>query len=176
MRAGAVRPASYTAAESAGFATAASADIADLANRREQLRAALLSRAGARIVIDLAPGAEPLRVRRFDPVNLMVLAAGQVAHPHYLTLESPEGAVDLDNPGYVRGAFDGTVGLTAPAGRHPLSAGIRQLIVVGATGEPVIADESGAICVDAPGLRIRLRGSLTREAGGSFRITLGERP
>lgn len=176
LRAGAVRPASFSDAESAGFGTAASADITDLGNRRAQLRAALLGRAGGCVVIDLAPGAEPLRVRRFDPVNLMVLSAGEVAHPHYLTLESPQGTVDLDNPGYVRGAFDGTVGLTAPAGRHPLSAGIRQLTVVGLAASPVIADDAGAVRVDAPGLRVRVRGSLRREAGGSLRITLGERP
>ncbi len=176
LRAGAVPPAAFTAAELAGFGSTASADVADLVNRRDELRSALLSRSGPRLIVDLAPGTEPLRVRRFDPINLMVLAAGEVAHPHNLSVESPHGTIELDNPGYVRGSYDGTVGLTAPAGRHPFGGGMRQLTIVGLAGEPVVAEESGAVSIDAPGVRVRVLGALTREAGGALRITVGRTP
>lgn len=176
LRAGAVPPAAFTAAELAGFGSMASADVADLARRRDELRSALVGRPGPRVIVDLAPGSEPLRVRRFDPVNLMVLAAGEVAHPHYVTVESPHGTVELENPGYVRGTYEGTVGLTAPAGRHPFGGGMRQLTIVGLAGEPVVAAESGAVSIDAPGVRIRVRGTLTREAGGALHVTAGRTP
>jgi len=50
----------------------------------------------------------------------MVLAGGEVAHPNYLTLESPEGTVELNNSAFVRGTFGGTVACRLRPGSHPV--------------------------------------------------------
>jgi len=80
----AARPAAFTAAELAGFERRAAAAIADLSARQAELREDLRSRAGVRVVVDVAPGRDPLRVTRFDPLNLFVLDGGEVVHPRYL--------------------------------------------------------------------------------------------
>ncbi len=168
--------AAFSKADAAGFQARAAASIADLGVRRQRLHAELRARQGGRVVVEVAAGAEPLRVQRFDPISLMVLDAGAVAHANYLTLSVPQGTVELSNPGFVRGTFGGTVSVTEAAGRHPLSDGLRRLTIAGIQGVPAVTDESGSVAVDAPGLRLRLRGSLTREADGSLRITLGGEP
>ena len=96
--------AAFSEAEAAGFQARAAASIADLGGRRRRLRAELLERQGSRVVIEVMPGAEPFRVQRFDPINLMVLDAGAIAHANYLSLAVPQGTVELTNPGFVRGS------------------------------------------------------------------------
>ena len=102
LRASGAEPAALDSAVSARILARVSVDIADLGRRREEVRTSLLSRPGGRIVIEVEDGAEPLRIRRFDPINLMVLAGGEVAHPNYLTLESAQGSVELTNSAFVR--------------------------------------------------------------------------
>ena len=172
LRASGAEPAALDAADSAAILARASADIVSLGTRREVVRAGLLGRPGGRIVIELEAGAQPLSVRRFDPINLMVLSGGEVAHPNYLTLESPQGSVELTNAAFVRGTFGGTVGLSAPAGRHPLSAGIRRLTIVGVTASPVIGGDASTVTVEAPGVRIRLRAASGSVEGDLVRITV----
>jgi hypothetical protein len=177
LRADGTEPAVLEAADLAPILARASADIASLGKRREEVRASLLSRPGGRIVIELEDGAEPFRIRRFDPINLMVLAGGEVAHPNYLTLESSQGSVDVSNPRFVRGSFDGTVSLSVPAGRHPLSGGVRHLTVAGLGAAPEVSGDAGWVAVEASGVRIRLRGAHAHVEGGLVRITLrGGRP
>jgi hypothetical protein len=170
LRASGAKPATFKAAESAAFLARASADIAGLGTRREEVRASLLSRPGGRIVIEVEDGAEPLRIRRFDPINLMVLARGEVAHPNYLTLESAQGSVDVSNPRFVRGSFDGTASLSLPAGRHPISGGVRHLTIVGLGAAPDVASDAGSVAVDAPGVRLAIRGAEAHVDGALIRI------
>ena len=177
LRASGAEPAVLEAADSAAILARASADLASLGKRRAEVRSSLLNRPGGRIVIELEAGAEPLSVRRFDPINLMVLAGGEVAHPNYLTLESPQGSVELTNSAFVRGTFGGTVGLSSPAGRHPLSDGIRRLTIAGIVALPDIGGDASTVTVDAPGVRIRFRNAQARAEGGLLRITIrGSRP
>ena len=177
LRASGAEPAALEAAVSARILARVSADIASLGKRREEVRTSLLNRPGGRIVVELEEGAEPLRVRRFDPINLMVLARGEVAHPNYLTLESALGIVELTNSAFVRGTFGGTVGLSAPAGPHPLSGGIRRLTIAGIQGAPKVGGDEGTVSVEAPGVRIRLRAATVRAEGDVIRITVrGGRP
>ena len=177
LRDRAAEPAVFTAAESASLLARTSADLADLGRRREQVRRGMLERPGHRIVIELAAGAEPFRISRFDPINLMVLAGGEVAHASHLTLESPQGTIDVSNPRFVRGSFDGTVSLTVPAGPHPLAGGVRQVTVVGIGVPPDVGGEAGTVAVDAPGVRIRVRSAQARGDGELLRITVkGNQP
>jgi len=172
LRANGTAPAVLEAADSAAILARASADIASLGKRREEVRAGLLSRPGGRIVIEVEDGAEPLRVRRFDPINLMVLARGEVAHPNYLTLESPQGSVDVSNPRFARGSFDGTVSLTVPAGPHPLRGGVRYVTVAGLGAAPEVGGDATIVTVEAPGVRIRFRNAQARAEGDLVRITV----
>jgi hypothetical protein len=169
--------AAFSEAEAAGFQARAAASIADLGGRRRRLRAELLERQGSRIVVDVAPGAEPFRVQRFDPINLMVLDAGAIAHANYLTLSVPQGTVELTNPSFVRGTFGGTASVTEAAGRHPLSDGVRRLTIAGIQGAPKVGGDEGTVSVEAPGVRLTLRGSDVRVEGELIRITVkGPRP
>jgi hypothetical protein len=160
----------FSEAETAGFEARAAATIADLGVRRQRLRAELLVRPGGRIVIDVDPGAEPLRVQRFDPISLMVLDAGTIAHANFLSLSVPQGNVELTNPGFARGSFGGTVSVTEGAGRHPLSDGVRRLTIAGIQGAPKVGRDEGTVTVEAPGVRLTLRGVETRADGELVRI------
>jgi hypothetical protein len=162
--------AAFSNADTAGFRANAVAGVADLRTRRQRLLAELRERQGARVVIEVMPGAEPFRVQRFDPINLMVLDAGAVAHANYLALSVPQGTIDLTNPGFVRGTFGGTVSVTEAAGRHPLSEGIRRLTIAGIQGTPKVGGDEGTVSVESPGVRLTLRGAEAQVDGALIRI------
>ncbi|MGE5361648.1 MAG: hypothetical protein ACM3NQ_21745 [Bacteroidales bacterium] len=171
----AARPATFTAEELAGFERRAAAAIADLSARQARLREDLQSRAGVRVVVEIAPGHDALRVTRFDPLNLFVLDGGEVVHPRYLTLSGPEGTIDVTNPDYSRGSFGGVVCLTRAAGRHPLADGVRTLTLVGLK-RPRAESGWDGVTVESEGVRITLKGAtLERDADGIV-ITLGAVP
>jgi hypothetical protein len=160
----------FSKTDTAGFQARAAAGVGDLGVRRRRLRAELLERQGARLVIEVMPGAEPFRVQRFDPINLMVLEAGAIAHANYLTLSVPQGTVELTNPGFVRGTFGGTASVTEAAGRHPLSDGVRRLTIAGIQGAPKLGGDEGTVSVEAPGVRLTLRGAEAHVDGALIRI------
>jgi hypothetical protein len=164
--------AAFSKADTAGFQARAAASIADLGVRRQRLRADFSERPGGRIVIDVMAGAEPFRVQRFDPINLMVLDAGEIAHANFLSLSLPQGTVELTNPGFVRGTFGGTVSVTEAAGRHPLSDGVRRLTIAGLQGAPKVGGDAGTVTVEAPGVRLTLRGAEAHVDGALIRIVV----
>lgn len=166
------RPASFSPAETAGFENRAATAIAELTSRQGRLRTELGGREGFRVVVEVAKGADPFRVRRFDPINLLVLDGGEVVHPRNITLSGPAGTVEITNPAYARGSFAGLVALSAAAGRHPLADGVRALTVVGLTGVPKVEREGGALLVEAEGIRIALRHADVRVDGETLRITV----
>ena len=162
----------FSSADTAGFQARAAAGIADLGVRRQRLLVELRERQGGRVVIEVMPGAEPFRVQRFDPINLMVLDAGAIAHANYLSLSVPQGSVELTNPGFVRGSFGGTVSVTEDAGRHPLSDGIRRLTIAGLQGVPTVGGDEGTVKVEAPGVRLMLRGAEAHVDGALIRVVV----
>jgi len=162
----------FSGTDTAAFATRAAADIADLSGRQQRLRSEILERRGPRVVVEVEEGAEPFRVQRFDPINLMVLDAGEIAHANFLSLSVPQGTVELANPGFVRDAFGGTVGLTSAAGRHPLSDGVRRVTITGIDGVPKVGRDAGSVTVEASGVRLALRGAEVRVDGELVHITV----
>ncbi len=176
LRGRGVEPAAFSKSETETFTAKAAAGVAELGDRQQRLRAGLLARGGGRVVVELAEGAEAIRVQRFDPINLMVLDAGEIAHNHFLSLVAPQGTVELTNPGFARNTFGGVVGITVPAGRHPLSDGVRQLTVVGIEGAPKLGRDGETVTLEAPGVRLALRGVETRVDGDLVRITVGRPP
>lgn len=166
-----VEPANFSAEERASFQATAAADIAELSARQANVRQGLLDRKGARIVIDTV---HPFRVARFDPINLLVLDGGEVVHPRFLTLSAAAGTIEFVNPTFTRGAFDGVVALTEPAGSHPLGTGIRSVTLVGLATTPKLDRMDGRIVVEANGVRLSLSGANARVDGDMLRIALGE--
>jgi hypothetical protein len=169
----AARPNAFAAAEWARFEERAAAAIAELSARQAKTRDDLQARAGARIVVEIAAGREGLRAARFDPVNLLVLDAGEMVHPRYLTLSGSAGTIEVTNPGYARGSFGGTVAITRPAGRHPLAEGVRSVTIVGVRGAPQVASRDGRVTVEFEGGRIALDGAEARTEGETIRVTVG---
>jgi len=164
--------ATFSGTDTAGFATRAAGEITDLSGRQQRIRLEVLQRPGPRVVVEVEDGAEPFRVQRFDPINLMVLDAGEIAHANFLSLSGPQGTVELTNPGFVRNTFGGTVGLSAPAGRHPLSDGVRQVTIAGIDGAPKVGRDGESVTVEASGVRLALRGAAVRIDGELVRIAV----
>ena len=170
-----VQPAAFSATEVLRFEDRAASGIAELSARQRAAREDLLGRSGPRIIVEVAGEAEPLRVTRFDPINLFVLDGGEVIHPNYIVFTCPNGTIDLTNPGFVRGSFAGTVALTSAAGRHPLGDGIRALTVVGVRGTPQVDRRDGRLTLEAEGVRITLQGADVSTEGETLRVSLPAR-
>jgi hypothetical protein len=168
-------PAVFSAAEVLRFEGVAADGLAALSARERAVREELSGRDGPRIIVETAGEAEPLRVTRFDPINLLVLDGGEMIHPNYITLACPDGTVELTNPGHVRGSFAGTVALTTAAGRHPLGEGIRAVTIVGVRGAPRVERQDGRLTIEAEGVRISVQGAAVSTEGGTLRISLPSR-
>ena len=166
------QPAALAATEVLRFKERAAGGIAVLAARQRAAREELIGRSGPRVVVEVAGTAEPLRVTRFDPINLFVLDGSEVIHPNYITFTGPGGTVELTNPGFARGSFAGTVVLTRAAGRHPIGDGIRELTIVGLRGAPRVDRREGRLTVEAEGLRISLQDANVRTEGETLRISI----
>ena len=171
-----IEPVEFSAAEAAELRARAEGAATALAERRRQLRKEVLERPGARVVIAAAPGAEPFDLPRFDPINLFVLDGGEVAHANFLNLSGASGTVEMANPGFARRSFAGTVGLTVPAGPHPLGTRIRALTVVGIQGEPKIGRDGDTVTVEAPGLKVTLKGASVRTENGTVHVVVPAPP
>ncbi len=164
------RRAVFSTGETSAFECRAAAAIGELTARQSSVRTELLGRSGPRIVIEIGADREPLRVTRFDPINLMVLDAGEVVHPRYLTLTGPAGTVEITNAAFTREAFTGLVALTGPAGRHPLTDGVRTVTIVGLRDVPKVERREGRLVVEAAGVRLTLRGAEASTTGETLRI------
>jgi hypothetical protein len=167
-----VQLAAFSETDLRRFEERADRGIAALSARQRTVREELLGRSGTRIVVEVAGDAEPLRVTRFDPINLLVLDGGEVIHPNYVTLTGPSGAIELNNPGFAKGSFSGTVGLTRAAGRHPLADGIRTLTVVGVKGRPRVDRRDGRLTIEAEGVRVTLQGAEVSTEGETLGISV----
>jgi hypothetical protein len=170
-----VRPIEFSTAESEGFRVKAAERIADLSRSRRQLRADVLARPGSRVIIELPDGSEPLRIERFDPMSLSILDQGEVVHANFLTLRVGGGSVEVTNPDFVRRSFVGTVCLTVSGGHHPITGGIRRLMVVGMRTAPRITRADGVVKINSPELRASLPAADVQVDGLTIRITLPKR-
>lgn len=166
------RPAAFAPGDEERIRARASSDVEALSSRRLRLREEVLSRPGARLVLEAAEGSAPFRLERFDAVNLLVLDGGEVVHASSLTLSAEGGRVEVRNPAFSRGSFAGTVALTAPAGRHPLRDGIRRLTVPGLAGPPRVGRANGTLTVEAPGLVLELRDAGVVTEGETTRVVV----
>ncbi len=168
------RAATFSPAEMAGFENRAVEAIARLTSHQRRVRSEIAEHEGPRVVIELAGGAAPFRIRRFDPLNLLVLDAGEVVHPRNITLSGTAGTIEVANPAYARGSFAGLVVLTGAAGPHPLADGIRTVTLVGLRGAPRVDTAGGRLVVEAEGVRIALERAEFKTDGDTLRIVVSD--
>ena len=132
----------------------AARDVAALRERLAREREQLLARSGWRIEF-VAPG-EPLFPKEFDPLNVRVVAPGEVAHTRFLKLGNRGATIEMLGAG----------ALTVAAGAHPLFDGVRAVTITGLGSEPVVASDGAAITIRAEGLTADVRGAVVQDMSG----------
>lgn len=169
-------PGVFSDAELAAFRASAAKEIADLRGRRQRTRSEILDRPGPHVVVEISQGAEPFRVQRFDPINLFVLDAGEVAHANFIALAHQSGTVEVTNPDFARGSFAGVAALTVAAGSHPLGNGVRRLTVAGTQAMPDVGRSGGTVTLEGRGIRLVLRGADVRVADDAVHVVVPAPP
>ncbi len=152
----------FTPAERDVFQATAEVDIQALQARRAEQRRAFLEQPGWRVLVS-APG-EPLFPQGFDPLNVQIVAQGEVLHTRFVKLGNKTGEIEVL----------GRSALTEAAGEHPLFNGVHMLTLTGFTSEPVITEANGVAKIEADGVSARLRGAKVErsEKTMTIRITL----
>lgn len=150
------------AAERWRAAAAAREDVEALRERRAETRRAFLERPGWRVTV-VSPST-PLWPQGFDPVNVDVVAPGEVLHSRF---------VELGNEGATVRVFD-RAALTEAAGSHPLFNGVRTVTVTGLEAEPEVVEDDDVVRVEAGGLKAELPGATVDRSDRSVTIRLPE--
>lgn len=153
----------FTPAERARVASAASVDVEQLRTRRAERRQALLDQTGWRVVI--AASGSPLFPQEFDPLNVHMVAPGEVVHSRYIRLGNAAGTVEVF----------GRSSLTEAAGAHPLFNGVRALTVSGLASAPAMTESGGTISIKADGLTAEFRGAVVQMDGDTLTVQLAPR-
>jgi hypothetical protein len=82
-------------------------------------------------------------------------------------------AVELKKPDFVWRSYEGVVGLTESAGRHPLDDGIRKLTVFGIQDQPKVERKDGTVTIEAPGVRLNWKGAEVETEGATIKVKVG---
>ena len=164
-------PAELPALESASIRARAEQAVAELKTRRARLREDFLSRR-PRVVVTASGSDEPLHFLSFDPLALEILDGGEALHSHRLILEATAGKIEVENPNFERGSFQGVVSLTAPAGAHPFLDGVIQVTVSGFAGRPEVGRKDGVVSIEAEGFTLSFQGAVVRTAGEEIQVQL----
>lgn len=152
----------FTPAELERARAAADKDVAALRSRREDARRSFLDRGGWTLVVDASD--TPLFPQGFDPLNVQVVAPGEVLHARYVKVGNESNVVEVI----------GVAALTEAAGPHPLFNGVRSLTITGLEEEPQIETTAGVATLAAPGISATLPGATAERHGRT--ITLRLRP
>jgi hypothetical protein len=147
----------FTQAERSAIAAQAGTDVAAVAGRRTAARDAFLSAEGWTLIIEsglLFPSG-------FDPLNVQLVAPGQILHTRFVELSNGEAKVRvLDRPS-----------LTDAAGAHPMFNGVKRLTVTGIVQEPEIVETDGTVTVKAEGVEAKLPNANVTREGHTIRIS-----
>lgn len=109
-------------------------------------REAYMARPGWRI--EVRGESEPLRITSFDPMNIEVLADGDLLHTRMVSIEGPGAHVSV---------FGGQA-LTQAAGADPLADGIAKVIITGVQRLPEQDYRGDVRVLSGMGLTIRVAG------------------
>lgn len=142
---------------------------------------------GAQTAQVLQNAAQPPLERRdvFAFVRALDETASRAAWPGFGTSAIPVALFDGENTILLRhptppaefSPIPGRPGVFVARGRHPLSDGVRRLTIAGVQGAPKVGGGEGAVSVEAPGVRLTLRGAEAHVVGDLIRILVrGPRP
>jgi hypothetical protein len=149
----------FKPAETAGMAARAREDVAKLAGERRSLREAFLGRPGWKI--EIAAG-KPLFPQGFDPLNVVLVAKGEILHRRFVKLGSDAGTVEvLDREA-----------LTRAAGEHPLFNGVAGLQVTGLPEEPKTRQDGDFLVIETSGVTARLKGAKVEKGKETLKVTV----
>jgi hypothetical protein len=161
----AAAPCAFSDAEEAAIFNHARADVSALAKRLQKKKSDFVSATGWQIVVTTVPP-ELLNAEGFDPLNLTVVASGEVLHQRWLKLSNDYGSLEvLDR-----------AALTKAAGAHPLFDGVKELTITGLKQRPEITMTDGAVRVSSEGVRAEFHHALVRTEGQKVSIDLGQQP
>ncbi|HYO77249.1 MAG TPA: hypothetical protein VE010_12355 [Thermoanaerobaculia bacterium] len=112
---------------------------------REARRSEFLQRPGWRLVLEAKH--EPLWPQRFDPLNVQVVAAGEVLHTRHVKLGNAASQLEVLD----------VAALTVAAGEHPLFNGVRAVTISGLAEQPKVEERDGVTTIAAHGITARLK-------------------
>jgi hypothetical protein len=138
----------------------AMADIDSLRTRRAEARRTFVDRAGWTLVVDATE--TPLFPKGFDPLNVQVVAPGEVLHTRYVELGNESSVIEVI----------GRAALTEAASAHPLFNGVRSLTITGLEDEPAIETTEGVTTLTANGISATLRGATVAWSGRTVTVRL----
>lgn len=150
----------FPGAERTAIERRAELDAGALRSRLVAGREAFVRRAGYRL--DVVAGAEPLWPQGFDPLNVQVVAPGEVLHTRFVGLGNAAGAVEVL----------GDSAMTTAAGDHPLFSGLRSVALTGLVAEPVTEMRGDTVVVTAPGVGAWFRGAVVTRRDSMTIVTL----
>jgi hypothetical protein len=122
--------------------TSAAEDVRAIRARREQRKRDFLGAKGWTVVITADRSFFP---ERFDPLNVHVVAKGEVLHTRFVKLSGEQGSIEILN----------RAALTEAAGDHPLFNGVRRIVLTGFATKPEVRD--GTLIAD--GVNAILKGA-----------------
>lgn len=135
----------FTDAERAEAQKLAEQDVAAMRTGRERRRTEFLAQRGWRLVVTMKEGV--LWPQGFDPLNVHVVAPGEVLHTRHVKLGNEQSAIEI---------LDRTA-LSVAAGAHPLFNGVKSVAVGGLAEKPVVEEKDGIVTIRAAGVEGRLR-------------------
>jgi hypothetical protein len=137
----------------------AESDEAALAQLLATERRNFLDQPGWRLVIEAA---HPLFPQGFDPLNVKVVAPGEVLHSRLVKLGNDGGSIEVI----------GRPSLSEAAGAHPLFTGVRVLTITGLGEPPHVSNASDAVSISAEGITGMFRGASVDTAGTTMTLRL----
>ena len=167
-----IQPADFEEEEISGFETVAEKGVADLLAQRESRKEYFRNKAGWKVTVVTADGAEPLVMRGFNPINVFLLGDRDMLHGHRLILSSSAGDIEMENPAYVRRDYAGLNAVTTSAGADPLFSGFNKVIFAGFQNELEINSTENTVELSAAGFHIKLEEALLERSGQEITITL----
>jgi hypothetical protein len=152
-------PCGFTPEETAAAGERARGDVLRLAKSRQESRAAFLGRPGWWLEIS---SAKPLWPQGFDPLNVTLVAKGEILHRRWVKLGNDDSTLEvLDRES-----------LTQGAGEHPLFNGVKDLQVTGLPAEPKVRQDGEFLVIEAAGVTARLKGGKVEKGERALKVTV----
>ncbi len=112
--------------------------------------------------LEIVADAAPLWPHGFDPLNVLLVAPGQLLHARFVKAGNDHGVIEVL----------GRKSMTTSAGAHPLFNGMRALTVTGLDSAFVVRTAGDTVVIDAPGVRGRFVRARVEHAGDTTRVLL----